>query len=88
VTPARCDVLAADQYRQPDQHRAEQRTEHQLGALGAPGARLPENGHTVGDRFDPGQRRAAGGEGLQDQDHAHRLADPDRLHGADHRRRV
>src|ERR1019366_3497191 len=32
------DVLAPDQHRQPDEHRAEQRAEHQLGALGSPGA--------------------------------------------------
>jgi hypothetical protein len=55
---ARRHMLAADQHRQPDQHRAEQRAEHQLGALGAPGARLAEDRHPVGDRFDPGQRRA------------------------------
>jgi len=82
------DVLAADQDRQPDQHRAEQRAEHQLGPLSASGARFPEGGDSVGDGFDPGQRRATGGEGLQDQNHADRLADADRLRAADHRRRV
>jgi hypothetical protein len=45
-------------------------------------------GTHVGDRFDPGQCGAAGGEGLQDQDHADGLADPGGLRGADHRRRV
>jgi hypothetical protein len=71
-------VLAADQHRQPDQHRAEQRTEHQLGPLGALSARLAEGGDPVGDGFDPGQRRAAGREGLQDHNRAERLADVDR----------
>jgi hypothetical protein len=81
-------VLAADQDRQSDQHRPEQRAQHQLGPLSASGTRFPEGGDSVGDGFDPGQGRAAGGEGLQDQNHPDRLADADRLRAADHRGRM
>jgi hypothetical protein len=81
-------VLTRDQYRQSDQHRAERAAEHQLGALSVFAARLPEGGDPVGDGFDPGQRRAAGGECLQGRDRAECLGDVDRLRGADDRGRM
>jgi hypothetical protein len=78
-------MFTHDQGRQTDQHHGEQSAEHQFGALGILGAGSAEGGHAVGDRFDPGQRRATGGECLQQQDHAERFADVDRLGDTDDR---
>ena len=80
---ARGDVMNADQRRDADQHHREQRAERKLGPLGRPHARLLERGDAVGDRLDAGDRRAAGGERLQDQDDPNRLRRVQRHRGAD-----
>jgi hypothetical protein len=46
----------------PISHCAEQRTEHQLGALSASGTRFTEGGNLVGDGLDPGQTRSGVGD--------------------------
>jgi hypothetical protein len=67
VVGVRHHVELADQHPQAEQHPAEQDAEPHLGVLRPADPRLAELRHRVRDRLHPGQRRAAGGERLQQQ---------------------
>lgn len=56
-----------DQHGQTDQHHTQQRTESDLRALGAADGRGTEGRNGVGDRLHTGERRAARGEGLEQE---------------------
>jgi len=62
-----------DEGRDADQHHGEQATEGEFGVLGAAYPGLAERRHGIGDRLDTGQRGAAAGEGLEQQQDTHRL---------------
>ena len=70
---ARPDVPAPGQDGQSEEHGAQDESEQHLGALGPHGPGLAEERDAVGDGLDAGQRAAAGGEGLEDEQERHRL---------------
>ena len=73
LTRPRPDVPAARKHCETEQHRAEDQAQQQFSPLGTNHFRLFEQWHAVRYRLDACQRAATGGEGLQHQEHAHRL---------------